>query len=324
MPITDSNLAGNFISNTYQKILQTDSQFGHTGTNVPFTQANLVNTSKHSLLNGSGNKVQVIAIEGSDGGTGLFLKNTTLDANGAWGLSTLQADVANSNSEAGLSFWRPSPSSNSNLHKLFLKNTGTLWVGYQGSSSAPGTGIVPDVSGYSLYTKGGIRIETTSSSSDNGLRIKSGTTTYYPIEFKRFNVSNSNQDLTDNYAAEYGGSEATAKYFQIDDTGYSSNDWNAAIIGYAFNGYDIDPQFSNYMMMKQHVYQNTSNHNWGFFIISWWSNTNTSSGQDRAFVDVMFTRKEISFRHPYPEGNRGASKGPFLGPIAGYNWKYYV
>ena len=156
MPTTDSNLTGTFIANTYQRLLQVDSQYGHTGTNVPFTQTNLVTTSKHSLLNGLGNKVQVIAIEGDIGGTGLFLKNTSLDPLSAWGISTLQADPANSNTEVGLSFWRPSPSSDNNLHKLFLKNTGTLWVGYEGPSTGAGTEIVSDVSGYNLYVRSGI------------------------------------------------------------------------------------------------------------------------------------------------------------------------
>jgi hypothetical protein len=154
-----SNLTGTFIANTFQKLIQVDSQYGATGSDVAFTQNDLVTTSKYSLLNGLGNKISAIAVESGSTGSGIFLKNTTIDPGDAWGISTLQADPFNGNVEVGLSFWRPSPSTSPNLHKLFLKNTGTTWIGYEGlSGGSPGTGIVTDVATYSLYVKDGIRV----------------------------------------------------------------------------------------------------------------------------------------------------------------------
>jgi hypothetical protein len=154
-----SNLTGTFIANTFQKLIQVDSQYGATGSDVAFTQNDLVTTSKYSLLNGLGNKISAIAVESGSTGSGIFLKNTTIDPGDAWGISTLQADPFNGNVEVGLSFWRPSPSTSPNLHKLFLKNTGTTWIGYEGlSGGSPGTGIVTDVATYSLYVKDGIQV----------------------------------------------------------------------------------------------------------------------------------------------------------------------
>lgn len=183
MAITDSDLKGNFISNTYQKILQVDSNFGATGSDASFNLSNISSTSNHSLLNGSGQKVQVLAIEGKDNYSGLFLKNTTLDINNAWGISTLRGDAVNGNNDVGLSFYKL-PVGSSNLHKLFLKNTGSLWVGYQGSASGAGTGVKSDVSGYSLYVKDGLMIGNPSGGNSSKIKMDGE----FPFTIQRYDI----------------------------------------------------------------------------------------------------------------------------------------
>jgi hypothetical protein len=153
MPTTDSNLTGTFIANTYQKLLQADTNYGSVGTTATFSISNAVTTSKHTLLNGLGETVPGLAIDTTGNGNGgLMFKDTNSDPGGLWSIQTYET----SNNEGGLNFWRPNAGGNPNDNnaKLFLKNTGTVWIGYQ-NSGAP---IIPvDVSGHSLYVKDGVK-----------------------------------------------------------------------------------------------------------------------------------------------------------------------
>jgi hypothetical protein len=232
-----SNLTGTFIANTYQKLLQVDSQYGATGSDVAFTQNDLVTTSKYSLLNGLGNKISAIAVESGFTGSGIFLKNTTIDPGDAWGISTLQADPFNGNVEVGLSFWRPSPSTNPNLHKLFLKNTGTTWIGYEGlSGGSPGTGIVSDVATYSLYVKDGIQVgqDTTGNNgrinligadpleNEAGMFINGE----HPFRIYRYQVNASYVDDTQRFLEDENGQN------------FSTLEWTALVVGQQIIDFD--------------------------------------------------------------------------------------
>jgi hypothetical protein len=216
-----SNLTGTFIANTFQKLIQVDSQYGATGSDVAFTQNDLVTTSKYSLLNGLGNKISAIAVESGSTGSGIFLKNTTIDPGDAWGISTLQADPFNGNVEVGLSFWRPSPSTSPNLHKLFLKNTGTTWIGYEGlSGGSPGTGIVTDVATYSLYVKDGIQVGQNTAGNNGRINLiganplENGAGLFingeHPFQLERFSTGNDTDFI---------------------DTLYNMNEWVGCVVG---------------------------------------------------------------------------------------------
>lgn len=152
-----TTLFGKFIANTYQKVLQYDENENYTNI-ANFDIADLLD-SKYTLLNGAGQAVSGIAIDHTDKGDGgLFIKETTIDPTGAWGLQHCYGIGAPSNTDPGIQFWRPYEG---NFH-LFLKNTGTLFVGYRGDSSVP-----QDVASYSLYVKNGIQVGT-SSNGNNG------------------------------------------------------------------------------------------------------------------------------------------------------------
>ena len=78
-----SNLTGTFIANTYQKLLQVDTDNGSVGSTAPFSATNAKTTSKHNILNGLGQSVGGLVIDqtgvsGFNGG--LYLKNTTSGA----------------------------------------------------------------------------------------------------------------------------------------------------------------------------------------------------------------------------------------------------
>lgn len=142
-----TTLFGKFIANTYQKVLQYDENEDYTGV-ASFNISELANNNKHTLLNGVGQAVPGIAIDHTDENNGgLFLKNTD-KSSGAWGLQIEYGNGSGVDTDPGIQFWRPF---GGNYH-LFLKNTGTLFVGYQGESSVP-----QDITGDSLYVKEGIR-----------------------------------------------------------------------------------------------------------------------------------------------------------------------
>jgi hypothetical protein len=50
MPANDSNLTNTYIANTYQKLLQIDSQYGSIGTTAPFVVSDAVTSSKITKL----------------------------------------------------------------------------------------------------------------------------------------------------------------------------------------------------------------------------------------------------------------------------------
>lgn len=138
-----SNLTNTFIANTYQKLLQVDTNNGATGGNAPFVQSNALN-GKHNLLNGLGQNVPGIVIDNTGNTSGgVYLKN-------GGNTFALTADKTD-NLEDGLNIWTPG-SLNANL---FLKNSGSVWVGYTSGSSIP---ITSDVVGHNLYVREGIKV----------------------------------------------------------------------------------------------------------------------------------------------------------------------
>ena len=161
-----SNLTGTFIANTYQKLLQYDNINGSVGTTAVFNIADAISSSKYNLLNGLGQTMPGFVIDTTgDGDGGLMFKDSNSDPGalslgGLWSIQTYET----SNNEGGLNFWRPFGVTNPNNAKLFLKNTGSVWVGYQ-SSGAPS--IQTDVTSYSLYVKNGIQVGA-SSAGNNG------------------------------------------------------------------------------------------------------------------------------------------------------------
>lgn len=146
MPTTDSNLTGTFIANTYQKLLQIDNQYGSVGTTAPFNVIDVKNSSRYNLLNGLGQSVGGLVIDQTGVGGfngGLFLKNTSSGANNdgqaSWTLQT--------SGDGSLNISRGSFDN----YKLFLKQTGSVWIGYNNSSSP-----VADIAPYKLYVLDGI------------------------------------------------------------------------------------------------------------------------------------------------------------------------
>ena len=142
-----SNLTGTFIANTYQKLLQVDTDNGSVGSTAPFSATNAKTTSKHNILNGLGQSVGGLVIDqtgvsGFNGG--LYLKNTTSGANNdskaSWTLQT--------SGDGGFNISRGGEDN----YKLFLKQSGSVWVGYD-NSNVPAS----DVSGHNLYVREGIK-----------------------------------------------------------------------------------------------------------------------------------------------------------------------
>ena len=165
MPTTDSNLTGTFIANTYQKLLQVDSQYGSIGTTAPFVTTDARTTTKYNLLNGLGQSVPYVVIDHTAAGDGsVFLKNTGKDPNSLWGIQI--ENSGDTYGSSGLNFWRPSGSDESSGNRyIFLKNTGTTWVGFQSQNifddvieSSPQAGGTYRGT-YTLYVSDGILVK---------------------------------------------------------------------------------------------------------------------------------------------------------------------
>lgn len=139
-----STLSGNYIANTFTKLLQIDDS---TSTS-PFKEfdgsdlSDLNSNDKHAILNGSGEKVQAFLVDHSDAGGngGIFIKDVNSDT------SVWQFKLKLDNNEPGLAIARTYGGGT----RLFLKNTGSLWVG--------DPSVTSDDSNTSLYVKKGIRL----------------------------------------------------------------------------------------------------------------------------------------------------------------------
>jgi hypothetical protein len=144
-----SNLTGKFISNTYQKLLQVDNINGANG-DATLNMTDARTSTKYNLLNGLGQNVPYLVIDNTDNGNGsIFLKNTGKDSDSLWGIQI--EDSGDVYGSSGLNFWRPSGSLNEGNKYLFLKNTGTTWVGFQSQN------IFNDVIEYSTISVGSYR-----------------------------------------------------------------------------------------------------------------------------------------------------------------------
>jgi hypothetical protein len=280
-----SDLTRKFIANTYQKLLQVDNALGATGSDVTFDQTELVQSSKYSLLNGLGNKISAIAVESGSTGSGIFLKNTTIDPDGAWGISTLQADPFNGNVEVGLSFWRPSPSNNPNLHKLFLKNTGTTWIGYEGlSGSAPGTGIVTDVATYSLYVKDGVQVGQNTTGNNGRINLIGAN----PLENGAgMFINNQHPFLIYRFSHGNVGTNETTKRLKINGQDVSVTDWSAMVVGIQINhtGSQIYRQIDDWRCIC--VDDN------GFWAVNLKYDLDGGDTQEFPRIDILFIKKGL-------------------------------
>ena len=145
---TQQDLTGKFIATTYQKLLQIDNSSNIESNSGSFDAANYSNfdidnniyNDENSLLDGNGKYQQGFVIDHTQNGNGgIYIKHKIKDSY-MWGS---QIEVLNGHS--GLLWWQPW-----NGNKLFLKNTGTLWVG--------NPNIENDDSEVSLYVKKGIKI----------------------------------------------------------------------------------------------------------------------------------------------------------------------
>lgn len=162
-----SNLTGKFISNTYQKLLQLDNANGANGDAI-LDIPDAISTTKYNLLNGLGQNVPYLVIDNTFNGDGsVFLKNTVKDPDSLWGIQIENSDDTYGSS--GLNFWRPFGSVNPGNKYLFLKNTGTTWVGFQSQdifddvieySIRPGSTPPANYQGtYTLYVSDGILVK---------------------------------------------------------------------------------------------------------------------------------------------------------------------
>lgn len=219
-----TTLFGKFIANTYQKVLQYDENENYT-TIANFDIADLLD-SKYTLLNGAGQAVPGIAIDHTgQGNGGLFIKETDIDPSGAWGLQQYYGNGAGTDTEPGIQFWRPYEGN----YPLFLKNTGTLFVGYKGETS-----VTTDVPNYNLYVKDGIYITGSNpgimanEDNFNFLMNPSSGSPYHPFIIRRYSMQILN-----------GASRVEESHLSFSYLGpnISTSDWAAMVVGF---NYDAD------------------------------------------------------------------------------------
>jgi hypothetical protein len=172
-----SNLTGQFIANTFQNLLQIDS--GNTSNST-------------TILNGLGQVKTSVAIDSnSDSNGGLFIK----DGQGPGRVMGIQ--YVNANDGEGLNFWTPG-SINANL---FLKRTGTTWVGYNSGGSVV---VDPDVATYSLYVRDGVQVGENNTGYNGRINLiganplENGAGMFingeYPMTVRRFRAFNINTE----------------------------------------------------------------------------------------------------------------------------------
>jgi len=229
--MSTASFFGKFIANTFQKVLQIDNINGSVGTTATFDIADAISSSKYNLLNGLGESVTGFVIDTTQNGNGgLMFKDSTSDPGGLWSIQTFET----SSDEGGLNFWRPSAVSNPGNAKLFLKNTGTLCVGYQSGTLNP---VIPaDVASYSLYVKNGIQVGTSSAGNNGRINLIgadpledgagmfiNGEHPFRTLRYRHF----SNFDY-----------DRTRKITDIDNSSlFSVNEWSAHITGIFMNAY---------------------------------------------------------------------------------------
>jgi hypothetical protein len=223
-----TTLFGKFIANTYQKVLQYDENENYT-TIANFDIADLLD-SKYTLLNGAGQAVPGIAIDHTgQGNGGLFIKETDIDPSGAWGLQQYYGNGAGPDTEPGIQFWRPYEGN----YPLFLKNTGTLFVGYKGETS-----VTTDVPNYNLYVKDGIYITGSNpgimanEDNFNFLMNPSSGSPYHPFIIRRYSIQISGTLVVEkNLVFSFGG------------TNISTSEWTALVVGFNYdnaNNQEVD------------------------------------------------------------------------------------
>lgn len=218
-----SNLTGTFIANTYQKLLQVDTDNGQNGV-ASFDSLLARTTTKYNLLNGLGQTLPYLVLDStSNGNGGIWLKDNTNDGtNNAWGIQISNSD--DSSDTPGLNFWRPFNSSNFGNYKLFLKNTGSAWVGYGGESNLPN-----DVANYSLYVRNGIQVGQNTTGNNGRINLIGAN----PLENGAGMFINGEHPFRIyRYSIQGGGDDAIFRTI-IDETNNTFNvtDWTAMIVG---------------------------------------------------------------------------------------------
>jgi hypothetical protein len=228
-----SNLTGTFIANTYQKLLQYDNINGSVGTTAQFNIADAISSSKYNLLNGLGQTMPGFVIDTTGNGNGgLMFKDSNSDPGsllfnlgGLWSIQTFET----SNSEGGLNFRRPSGVTYPNNAKLFLKNTGSVWVGYQGS----GNPVIPtDVATYSLYVKDGIQVGQNTAGNNGRINLIGAN----PLENGAgMFINNQHPFLIYRFSHGDVGTNETTKRLKINGQDVSVTDWSAMVVGIQIN-----------------------------------------------------------------------------------------
>ena len=227
-----SNLTGTFIANTYQKLLQVDNVNGASGTGsfTSIDQTNLNSTSKFDLLDGLGDTVPYLSV--NHGGSplgGIFLKNSPVET-GTWGIQI--ANSGDSLNTPGLNIRKLGL--NSGEAKLFLKRTGTAWIGYDGGFLGTPPGLEDDVLRYSLYVKDGIRVGKNETLSHGRINLIGAN----PLENGAGMFINGEypfRTLRYKYSANFND-DRTRKITDSDNTTFfSTNEWSAHVTGIYMN-----------------------------------------------------------------------------------------
>lgn len=143
-----SNLTNQFISNTFQNLVQIQGNRTNEGL-APLVDINNLQAIK--LLDGIGRMQQGIMLEHNNGG-GFFTKNTGFD--GVWRIQHRNLP----NNEQGLNFGFKPDSSNFENAKLFIKNTGSVWVGFSEGEIESDLPNLIFIAKTKFYIKGGIGI----------------------------------------------------------------------------------------------------------------------------------------------------------------------
>ena len=278
-----SNLTGTFIANTYQKLLQVDTDNGSVGSTAPFSATNAKTTSKHNILNGLGQSVGGLVIDqtgvsGFNGG--LYLKNTTSGANNdskaSWTLQT--------SGDGGFNISRGGEDN----YKLFLKQSGSVWVGYD-NSNVPAS----DVSGYSLYVNNGIYMTGSNPgilANENNFNFYMNSTSgtpYHPFKIRRYSMfwtspQVNNKTLVDEFSNTI-----------------SSTDWSAVVVGFNCDS-NQDIRVNNLICM---VYRNS-----GIWKLRVGLDGDGAPASDQTWnIDIMFIRKGW-----YDDTSRNGFGQPFI------------
>jgi hypothetical protein len=237
--MSDGNLQGKFISATYQNLIQLDNGRGSVGSAPNINNSNL---EAIRLLDGTGKSQQGIMLEHNNSG-GFFTRSISDDNTGAWRIQHRRL-----NGQEGINFSRILPNGNSVNARLFIKNTGSVWVGFNEGE------IFTDQSNNNLYVRNGIRVSPSLGSNPPTQYIEMRANSIFPeIDVVNINKAtfvdggiklNSEYPFRFNsYYGEGNGNNGNVKFFVRDniigdpsDTlKVSTADWHCCVVGFSLN-----------------------------------------------------------------------------------------